>query len=49
MRGTGPTPGSRGLRQLLEARDETDESGSLLTSVDRELDSERVYAFTPRG
>ena len=37
------------LRQLLEARDETDESGSLLTSVDRELDSERVYAFTPRG
>ena len=37
------------LRQLLEAREETHESGSVLTSLDNELDSERVYAFTPRG
>ena len=37
------------LRQLLEAREEAHESGSLLTSLDSELDSERVYAFTPRG
>ena len=37
------------LRQLLEAREEAHESGSLLTSLDNELDSERVYAFTPRG
>ena len=37
------------LRQLLEAREEAHEPGSLLTSLDSELDSERVYAFTPRG
>ena len=37
------------LRQLLEARDEADEHGSILTSLGRELESERVYAFTPRG
>ena len=37
------------LRQLLEAREEAHESGSLLSSLDKELDSERVYAFTPRG
>ena len=37
------------LRQLLEAREESHESASLLSSLDRELDSERVYAFTPRG
>ena len=37
------------LRQLLEAREEAHESASLLTSLDSELDSERVYAFTPRG
>ena len=37
------------LRQLLEAREETHEAGSLLTSLDQDLDSERVYAFTPRG
>ena len=37
------------LRQLLEAREEAHESWSLLTSLDKELDSERVYAFTPRG
>ena len=37
------------LRQLLEAREEAHESGSLLSSLDKELDSGRVYAFTPRG
>ena len=37
------------LRQLLEAREEAHESWSLLTSLDKDLDSERVYAFTPRG
>ena len=37
------------LRQLLEAREEAHESGSLLSSLDTELDSGRVYAFTPRG
>ena len=37
------------LRQLLEAREEAHESGSLLRSLDNELESGRVYAFTPRG
>ncbi len=37
------------LRQLLEAREEAHESGSLLRSLDGELESGRVYAFTPRG
>ena len=37
------------LRQLLETREEADDSGSLLASIGKELDSERVYAFTPRG
>ena len=37
------------LRQLLETREEAGESESLLASLGRELDSERVYAFTPRG
>ena len=37
------------LRQLLEAREEAHESGSLLSSLDTELESGRVYAFTPRG
>ena len=37
------------LRQLLEAREEAGESEFLLTSLGRELASERVYAFTPRG
>ena len=37
------------LRQILEAREEADEPGSILTSIGRELESERVYAFTPRG
>ena len=37
------------LRQLLEAREEAHESGSLLSSLDTELESARVYAFTPRG
>ena len=37
------------LRQLLDTREEADDPGSLLASLDKELDSERVYAFTPRG
>ena len=37
------------LRQLLETREEAGESESLLASLSRELESERVYAFTPRG
>ena len=37
------------LRQILEAREGADEPGSILTSIGRELESERVYAFTPRG
>lgn len=37
------------LRQLLEAGGEADEAGSPLASLGNELDSERVYAFTPRG
>ena len=48
-----PEPGSdvrvTWLRQILEAREEADEPGSILTSIGRELESERVYAFTPRG
>ena len=37
------------LRQLLETGEDAGESGSLLDSLGRELDAERVYAFTPRG
>ncbi len=37
------------LRQILEHREEADEPGSPLASLGRELESERVYAFTPRG
>ena len=37
------------LRRILEHREETDEPGSPLVSLGRELDAERVYAFTPRG
>ena len=37
------------LRQLLETREEADDAGSPLASLGRELESERVYAFTPRG
>ena len=37
------------LRQLLETGEEAGEAGSALASLGRELDSERVYAFTPRG
>ena len=37
------------LRQVLENRAEADEHGSPLRSLGEELDSERVYAFTPRG
>ena len=37
------------LRQILETREEAGESESLLASLGRELDSEHVYAFTPRG
>ena len=37
------------LRQLLETGEEGDDGGSPLASLGRELDSERVYAFTPRG
>lgn len=37
------------LRQLLETAEEAGEAGSALASLGRELDSERVYAFTPRG
>ena len=48
-----PEPGAdvrvTSLRQILEAREEADEPGSILTSIGRELESERVYAFTPRG
>ena len=37
------------LRQLLETGEEAIETGSPLASLGGELDSERVYAFTPRG
>ena len=37
------------LRQLLETGEDAGESGSLLDSLGREIDAERVYAFTPRG
>ena len=37
------------LRQILEQREESDEPGSPLVSLGRELEAERVYAFTPRG
>ena len=37
------------LRQLFETGEEAGETGSALASLGRELDSERVYAFTPRG
>ena len=37
------------LRQLLETEEEAVEAGSPLASLGKELDSERVYAFTPRG
>ena len=37
------------LRQLLETGEEAVEAASPLASLGRELDSERVYAFTPRG
>ena len=37
------------LRQILEQREEAGEPGSPLVSLGRELDAERVYAFTPRG
>ena len=37
------------LRQILEHREEAGEPGSPLVSLGRELDAERVYAFTPRG
>ena len=37
------------LRQLLETEEEAVEGGSPLASLGKELDSERVYAFTPRG
>ena len=37
------------LRQLLETHEEAGEAGSPLASLGKELESERVYAFTPRG
>ena len=37
------------LRRILEHREETDEPGSPLVSLGKELDADRVYAFTPRG
>ena len=37
------------LRQLLETGEDAGESGTLLDTLGRELDAERVYAFTPRG
>ena len=37
------------LRQLLETREEADDAASPLASLGKELESERVYAFTPRG
>ena len=37
------------LRQILETREEADEPESWLVSFGKELGSERVYAFTPRG
>ena len=37
------------LRQILESREEAGEPGSLLASLGKELGSEHVYAFTPRG
>ena len=37
------------LRQLLETGEEAGEAGSPLASLGKALESERVYAFTPRG
>ena len=37
------------LRRLLEHGEEAGEPGSPVVSLGRELDAERVYAFTPRG
>ena len=37
------------LRRILEHREEADEPGSPLASLGKELEPERVYAFTPRG
>ena len=37
------------LRRILEHREEADEPGSPLASLGQEIESERVYAFTPRG
>ena len=37
------------LRQLLETHEEAGEAGSPLASLGKELELERVYAFTPRG
>ncbi len=37
------------LRQLLETHEEAGEAGSPLASLGKEIESERVYAFTPRG
>ena len=37
------------LRQLLETREEAGDDGSPLGPLGEELESERVYAFTPRG
>ena len=37
------------LRQLLETREDPGEADSPLASLGREIDPERVYAFTPRG
>ena len=37
------------LRQLLETGEDAGGTGSPLASLGREIESERVYAFTPRG
>ena len=43
------TSASHRCARSSKAREEADEPGSILTSIGRELESERVYAFTPRG
>ena len=45
----GPDTRISWLRQLLETREESGDADSPLASLGKELESERVYAFTPRG
>ena len=45
----GPDTRIAWLRQLLETGEDAGGTGSPLASLGREIESERVYAFTPRG